>query len=116
MAALAAVAYLGWSLIDGAARIVLTIGFPVVAAAAWGIFAVRNDPSRSGKTVVPVNGKIRLAVEAAFFGIAVWALQDAANTLLATVMGVTVVLHYAASYDRLRWLWTIDSASGADTA
>ena len=71
----------GWNLGTGILRYVLTLGIPILAAAAWGTFAVLDDPSRSGKAPVPVPGIIRLLLELAFFALATWALFDLGNTL-----------------------------------
>jgi hypothetical protein len=46
---------------------VAAIGVPLVAAAAWGTFAVPRDPSRGGKVPVPVPGSVRMALEMAVF-------------------------------------------------
>ena len=53
----------GWNQADGILRFVLAFGIPTVAAALWGTFAVVDDPSRSGKAVIPVNGILRLFLE-----------------------------------------------------
>lgn len=45
---------------DGLSRYVLGIGVPLVAAVHWGVFAVEGDPSRSGQTVIPTPGMMRL--------------------------------------------------------
>ena len=47
----------------------------VVAAAAWGIFAVPGDPSRSGHAPVVVPGWLRLFLELTVFlgGASAWA-------------------------------------------
>ena len=57
-----------------------------------------HDP---GKAPVAVPGWVRLLLEAAFFGGAAWALYAAGREAWALVFGVIVLLHYAASYDRV---------------
>lgn len=104
IAALVAIGYWGWSQDDGLLRFVLAIGLPVLAAVLWVTFAVPDDPSRSGKAPVPVPGIIRLALELAFFGFAVWALYDVGLTTLSLILAIAVVVHYAVSYDRIVWL------------
>lgn len=94
----------GWSQGEGAWKVVLAIAFPVLAAAIWGTFAVPEDPSRSGKAPVVVPGVVRLLLELVFFALAVWSLVVLNNLTLAWVLGGAVVLHYAFSYERLRWL------------
>ena len=104
LCALAAMAYWGWTQHAGWLRFVLAIGLPVLAAILWGTFAVPNDPSRSGQAPVPVPGVVRLMLELAFFGLAVWMLYDAGATILSSIMGIVVIIHYALSYDRMAWL------------
>ena len=91
LAALAAMGVWGWSLSDGWLRFLLALGIPLVAAAAWGTFAVPNDPSRSGNAPIAVSGIVRLGVEAAVFGGAVWALFDMGYTSLGWAIGLVVV-------------------------
>ena len=85
-------------------RILLAILLPLLFAALWGVFAVRNDPSRSGKTVVPTSGAVRLVLELLLFGAATWMLIDLGHTLPASIYGAIVILHYAFSWDRIAWL------------
>ncbi len=104
LAALAALAWLGWSVAGGAARWILAIGFPILAATLWGTFAVPNDASRSGKAPVPVSGPVRLALEAAFFGVATASFAYCGHDSIAAIFAIIVLAHYALSYDRLQWL------------
>ena len=94
----------GWRQGEGAWRIVIAVGMPLVAAALWGTFAVPGDPSRSGSAPVPVPGLLRLALELGFFGSATLALYDLGVIVAATVFGTAVVVHYLLSYDRVLWL------------
>jgi hypothetical protein len=104
IAALVAIGYWGWSQHDGNLRYLLAIGGPIPAAVLWSTFAVPDDPSRSGKTPVPVPGVIRLVLELAIFAFATWALYEAGNSLLALILAAAVVVHYALSTDRIAWL------------
>jgi hypothetical protein len=104
LAALAAMAYWGWQQSDGILRFVLAIGVPILAAALWGTFAVPGDRSRSGRAPVPVPGTVRLALELAFFGFAVWALYDAGLVISSIGTGIIVIIHYTVSYERIGWL------------
>jgi hypothetical protein len=70
----------------------------------WGVFAVPNDPSRSGAAPIAVPGMLRLAIEAIIFIFAVWALYDTGFTKLSWVLGIIVAIHYLTSYDRILWL------------
>lgn len=104
LTALIVFGYWGWGVSDGWFRFVLVIGVPVIAAALWGIFAVPNDPSRSGKTPIPTSGLLRLFMEFSFFGLAAWALFDFEYTSLGWTYCTIVVIHYCLSYDRIIWL------------
>ena len=76
----------------------------LLAAVAWGTFAVPNDPSRGGSGLVQVPGIVRLAVELLVFGGAVYALKALDRPSFAAVFAVIVVGHYAWSYERVAWL------------
>jgi hypothetical protein len=104
MGALVSMGIWGWQQREDWIRFVLAIGTPVVAAMAWGIFAVRDDPSRSGSAPIPVPGLIRLLIELVFFGISVWMLYHLQYIRLSWILGITVALHYLISYDRIGWL------------
>lgn len=104
MTALAATAYWGWILHDGAGRWLWAIGLPWLLAIVWGTFAVPGDPSRSGAAPVPVPGALRLGLELAIFGLGAWALGAAGRPGWGIVLAVVVVAHYFVSADRIRWL------------
>jgi hypothetical protein len=94
----------GWMMHFGWNRYVLVIGLPVLMAVIWGVFAVPGDPSRSGKTVVVTPGWIRLVIEFVFFTFGVWIFSDFGYRTISIVFAVVVFLHYAFSYDRLKWM------------
>lgn len=104
LAALAAMAYWGWTQHDGLARYTLAVMAPLLAATIWGIFNVPGDHSRSGDALVAVPGALRLAVEGAIFGFAVWALVVAGAVTPARCLAAALVVHYALSWDRNIWL------------
>ena len=82
----------------------LAFAVPLVAAAAWGTFAVKDDPSRSGKAPVAVPGWLRLAIELVVFaggGVAL-GLVHAWPWLL--IFAVALVVHHAGTTARLAWL------------
>jgi len=58
LSALIVVGIWGYRLSDGWTKYLLAIGLPLIMAAIWGIFAVPNDPSRSGNTVIVTPGII----------------------------------------------------------
>lgn len=85
-------------------RILLTLLLPLGFAVMWGVFAVRDDPSRSGKTVVQTPGVIRLILELALFAAAAWMLINLGYPLSGWIFGGGVLVHYILSYDRIVWL------------
>lgn len=104
LAALLAVGLWGWKLTDGWLHFVLALGIPIVIGTIWGIFAVPNDPSRSGLAPVPIPGVIRLVIELSIFCFAAWTLQEIGHTMISFVFGGIVTIHYLLSYDRILWL------------
>lgn len=104
LAALGAYGWWGYRVNHPVWRWVLMIALPCAAALLWVTFAVSEDPSRSGKTVVETPGWARLVLELSFFGGAVAALYHRGATTSALATGAIVVVHYAASYDRVAWL------------
>jgi hypothetical protein len=94
----------GWNSGEGALGYLLAAGIPITAAVLWGTFAVPDDPSRSGKAPVPVPGFLRLLLELGFFAAATWSLFDLDKSSLGWILGVTVLIHYVISYDRILWL------------
>jgi len=101
LTALWAMGYWGWTQHTGPVRWLWMLGLALAAAAVWGTFRVPNDP---GNAPVAVHGWVRLLIEAAVFAGAVWALAAAEHEVWAWVLGVAVAVHYAVSYDRVRWL------------
>ena len=95
----------GWNQSDSWIRFVLSLGIPIGLAAVWGIFAVPNDPSRSGKAPITVPGFVRLVIELAIFALATWTLQDSGYTKISWIFGTIVAIHYVISYDRIMWLF-----------
>lgn len=98
LAALGIMGVWGWRQGGGWLRFVLAVGIPLAAATLWGVFRVPNDP---GPAPVAVPGFARLALEMAYFGFAVWALWDLGAAAWSWTMGIVLVAHYVASYDRL---------------
>ena len=102
--AIVAFGFSGYRLADNWTRIIWAIALPLVFTTIWGVFAVPNDPSRSGKTVVPTPGIVRLLIELALFSIAIWMIIDLGYTLAGWIFGAIAFLHYLISYDRITWL------------
>jgi len=104
LASIAVFGIWGYHQTDTGLRILLAILLPLGFALLWGVFAVKDDPSRSGKTVVRTPGIIRLLLELSLFGAAAWMMLDLDYTLIALILGLTVVIHYFVSFDRIAWL------------
>jgi hypothetical protein len=104
LAALFIMGWWSWRQRTDGWQVVFALTIPLVAATLWGVFAVPNDPSRSGSAPVPVPGILRLALELGFFASAAWALYDLGLSRLAAMFGTVVVLHYLVAFDRVRWL------------
>lgn len=102
--ALTAMGWWGLEQTDDFFRYALMLGLPAAVAAAWGIFAVPNDPSRGGTPVIAIPGALRLALELAVFGSATWAIANLGNSPLAIGYGAAGAVHYAIYFDRVRWL------------
>jgi hypothetical protein len=104
ISALVAAGAWGWNQNEGWLQFVLAIGIPIIFAVIWGLFAVPNDPSRSGNAPIVTHGAIRFAIEIGFFTFATWSLYDMGLNKVSLAFGVIVVLHYIISYDRVIWL------------
>jgi hypothetical protein len=104
LAALYAMGNYGLHVTSGLLRYALCVALPLTAATVWGVFAVPSDPSRSGRAPVPVPGTSRLALELAFFSVGVLAFMQSDARTAAVGLALSVVLHYALSVDRIRWL------------
>ncbi|MDH5590340.1 MAG: YrdB family protein [Gemmatimonadota bacterium] len=104
LAALVSMAVWGWRTGEGWHRILLAAAVPAAAALLWGVFAVPDDPSRSGGAPVVVPGFVRLIIEAVIFGFGLWALRESGFVRMSAVLGLLVMIHYALSHDRITWL------------
>lgn len=104
MFAIFSIGYWGYKQGDGWNRYVWAICLPIAIAVIWGIFNVPNDPSRSGAAPVVVSGVIRLIIELAVFGFATYALHNTGFVKTSILFGGIVLLHYAISYERIKWL------------
>jgi len=104
LAAIFTFGFWGHSRAGGGTGILLAILLPLLFAVLWGVFAVKGDPSRSGKTVVQTPGILRLLLELGLFGLAAWMLLDLDYSTIALIFGSAVVIHYFISFDRVAWL------------
>jgi hypothetical protein len=103
LAAFVALAIGGYAIGSGASGWVFAIGLPIAGATAWGTFNVPGDRSRNGEAPVPVPGVVRLLVELGVFGVAIIVVWFA-NPVYALTLLAGVVIHYALSVDRIKWL------------
>ena len=94
----------GWKQSQGLTAFILALTLPILLAVIWGVFAVPDDPSRSGKAPIATPGIIRLLIELMFFIFSAWALYDMGYTMMSIAFGFSVGLHYIISYDRIKWL------------
>jgi hypothetical protein len=95
-----------WSalLAEGPWAYATAVAVPLAAAVAWGTFAVRGDPSRSGNAPVPVRGKLRLALELAVFIAGAVGLAVRQNFIACGIYVALLAAHHAATRTRIRWL------------
>ncbi len=91
----------GWQYGDGWQRWAAAMILPLGAAAIWGIFRVPNDP---GVAPIAIPGALRLLIELALFGLAIWALFSMGYSRLGWATAVVSVAHYVVSYGRVRWM------------
>ncbi len=104
VAAITVVAIWGWKLGEDWVRFLWAALFPILFMAVWGIFAVPDDPSRSGNAPVPIAGWLRILVELGIFTFAAWALFDLGYFKIALIFTLICIIHYLVSYDRILWL------------
>ena len=91
LAALASLAYWGFSEFDGVAQWLMGLGAPLSVAVVWGRFM---SPKASHPTVDPV----RFFIEFAVFGSGVAALFAADAPVLAVVFAVLAALHLTLTF------------------
>lgn len=101
LAALVALGMWGWAHGGGWTAVLLALFIPGIAATLWGTFRVPDDP---GRAPVAVPGIVRLFLEGVFFLAAILALYDIHSDIFAVLLAATVLVHYATSYDRVKWL------------
>lgn len=99
--ALGALGWWGWSLTDSWWRWLDGVALVLVAALAWGVFAIPDDPSRGGQGFARVPGIARLALELLVFGAGAYALKAVGRPNLAIGIFALVAVHYAWSYERV---------------
>jgi hypothetical protein len=91
----------GWQQSSGALRYVLAFGLPLLLAAVWAIFRDAQDTIQTKKPPVAVSGRVRLALEFAFFGFAVWTAFSGQTPVFGWTFLIILLLHHFWSVDRL---------------
>ena len=76
----------------------------IALAAVWSVFAVPDDPSRSGNAPIPVPGTVRLVLELAILFGGAAAFWLVGRDTVAIVVALLIILHYAAWPARIAWL------------
>lgn len=104
LAAVAAYGVYGWRGFDGWLRFVMVVALPVIAAVAWGTFAVTGDPSRNGVAAVAVPGAVRLVLELVILGGGAVVLWYSRFHVVAIGFAVILVAYHVLAYDRFAWL------------
>lgn len=104
LAALTGIGMAAFQAGDGVIGYAYATAAVLLAAAAWGVFNVPDDPSRSGKAPVRVPGPVRLAIELAILLGGSLAFYLAGHSWIALAHAALIALHYALSGERLRWL------------
>jgi len=101
---LSTIGYWGWIKGNGAFRVLLAAGLPLITAAIWFIFAVPNDPSRSGNAPIPVPGFVRLLIEVGLFSTATMIFYSSVNKTIGIIFGIIVIINYGIAYQRFLWM------------
>ncbi|MDJ0637964.1 MAG: DUF2568 domain-containing protein [Paracoccaceae bacterium] len=104
VAALGGFTTLVWNLSAGYWKVFAAIAVVIAIGAIWAIFAVPDDPSRSGKAPVPVPGALRLVLELAILFGGAWAFHASGFSWTGLALGFLVNVHYLLWTDRIVWL------------
>ena len=105
LAAFTAWAVAAWSVMPSTVLSVLAaVAAVLVTTAAWGTFRVPGDASASGGAPVAVGGGIRFVLELVILLGGAVAVAATGSLTFGVVLGALVVLHYATTPARTRWL------------
>lgn len=104
VATLAAYGWWGWHLGDGGLTgIVLALLLPVLGGSIWAVFRTPGDGA--GRALMPVPGPVRLVIELSLIGIAAYGVWTAGSRAAAETLLTAWGLHYAVTWEYVRWLW-----------
>lgn len=104
LAAVAGLATIAWRSTADPLRWIVVLAVPAAAVVAWTVFNVPGDPSRSGAAPVPVPGWVRLALELFVLGAGATAFLVSGPRWVGAALAGLIVVHYASSIARVRWL------------
>lgn len=71
----------------------------------WVSFTVPADPSRSGKAPVPIDGRLRLALEIIEFGLGYWAGYLLYGSIAGATILALIIIHHLLYFSRMQWIW-----------
>lgn len=104
LAMFAALTIWGWHLGGGGfGGGLLAAAFVVIAGAVWGLCRAPGDLPH-GRSRVPVPGMVRILIEFAVLGLAVYGIWTAWSRAAGETLLTAGVVHYALVWERLRWL------------
>lgn len=89
---LIAIGYWGWAQHQGVLRYALAISLPVIAAVVWATFR-EADRTERRPPLIAVPSVVRLLLEVAMFGFAVWTLFNMGLTSGGWLLGGTFLLY-----------------------
>ena len=104
LAALAGIGMAAFHVGEGVIAYFAAVIAVLLAAIIWGVFNVPGDPSRSGKAPVRISGAVRLVIELSILLGGSAGFYLAGYLWLALAHAALILLHYALSGERLRWL------------
>ncbi len=78
-------------------------------AAIWIVCRVPGDVGLPVPLTIPISGRVRLLIEFVITGIAAYGLWTTASRAAGETLLTLVGIHYAVTWDRVRWLLTTPS-------
>ncbi|CAN5643533.1 hypothetical protein BH23CHL5_BH23CHL5_11140 [soil metagenome] len=107
LAALAGLAYAGWSSSERTAvQWLAAMGLPLLGALIWAVFRTPGDQIAGKTPIIPVPGPIRMAIEVAVFVFSAYGIWISGSRAAAETLLTFAALHYLMTWKRVRWLVT----------